>query len=184
QQPRGAPEQRNIADGVGHRQPPGAPLGHGEDPVPAHDDRDAQGTQEVDVAISPGGSGVDQLIDERRGLEGGCGWHDTSICHGLRSAYRGRPPKGLGEPPERYSMPCSTAKRMSSCRRLSWSLPRMLRTWFSTVFSAMNSRPPISLYECPRATSWRTSRSRSDSGDTPDEALAIFRNSPRTRAAR
>src|ERR1700719_1995691 len=34
---------------------------------------------------------------------------------------------------ERYSMPCSTAYRISSCFRLRWSLARMLRTWFSTV---------------------------------------------------
>lgn len=59
----------------------------------------------------------------------------------------------------------------------------MLRTWFSTVFSAMKSRDPISLYEWPRATSWSTSRSRSDSGDTPDDDLASLRNSPSTRAA-
>src|SRR3954453_3543286 len=49
--------------------------------------------------------------------------------------------------PGGYSMPCSTAKRINSWRRLSWSLPRMLRTWFSTVFSAMKSSAPISLYE-------------------------------------
>ena len=59
----------------------------------------------------------------------------------------------------------------------------MLRTWFSTVFSAMNSCSPISRYVWPRATYWSTSRSRSDSGCTGPLALARRRNSPSTSEA-
>ncbi len=45
----------------------------------------------------------------------------------------------------RAQMPWSAAQRISSARRERWSLFKMLRTWFSTVFSEMNSWAPTCL---------------------------------------
>ncbi len=49
----------------------------------------------------------------------------------------------------------------ASMREWSWSFSRMLRTWFLTVFSVMNSCLAISRLLRPFATSRSTSSSRS-----------------------
>ena len=72
------------------------------------------------------------------------------------------PCSGYGEAAQLNSMSFSrTAIMTASIREWICSFSRMLRTWFFTVFSEMNSSLAMSRLFMPRATSLRTSISRS-----------------------
>ena len=69
----------------------------------------------------------------------------------------------------------------ASMREWIWSFSRMFRTWFFTVISEMNSSLAISRLFMPRATSLRTSISRSVSLGA---ATGAVRSSAESRLAR